>query len=244
MNEKIDLTRIPNHIAIILDGNGRWAKSRNMPRIYGHRKGAFNISDICEYADSLGVKVLSIYCFSTENWKRPADEVKYLMSLPSRFFNHYKEKIRKSNIKIVFSGRRDRLSNKLNMLIDEIIDITKDHKGIILNVCFDYGSRDEIIRAIKKLVPDINSGKVNLPDLDSKTFANYLDTKDLGDVDLLIRTSGEERISNFLLWQIAYAEFYFTKVLWPDFSPAELDKAILSYQSRNRRFGGLKEDNK
>lgn len=130
------------------------------------------------------------------------------------------------------------------MLIDEIIDITKDHKGIILNVCFDYGSRDEIIRAIKKLVPDINSGKVTLADLDSKTFANYLDTKDLGDVDLLIRTSGEERISNFLLWQIAYAEFYFTKVLWPDFSPAELDKAILSYQSRNRRFGGLKEDNK
>ncbi len=242
MNEKINLNNIPKHIAIILDGNGRWAKLRNRPRIYGHRKGAFNISNICKYADSLGVKVLSIYCFSTENWARPDDEVKYLMGLPVRFFNRYREEIKNSNIKIMFSGKRNRISPKLQMLMDDIINITKEHEGIILNICFDYGSRDEIIRGIKKIIPLIEDGKFKLEDLNEKTFNNFLDTANLPDVDLLIRTSGEERISNFLLWQIAYAELYFTKTLWPDFTTDSLDEAIINYQQRNRRFGGIKED--
>ncbi len=240
MNEKIDINNIPKHIAIILDGNGRWAKKRNRPRIYGHRKGAFNIERICKYADSLGVKVLSIYCFSTENWHRPSDEVNYLMHLPIRYFMRYRNQIKDSNIKIVFSGRRDRISNKLNDLAKDIEDMTKNHQGITLNICFDYGSRDEIIRAIKKL----NEAGEDIKNLNEETFSKYLDTANLGDVDLLIRTSGELRLSNFLLWQIAYAEFYFTDILWPDFDELELDKAIISYQNRNRRFGGIKEENK
>lgn len=241
MNE---ITNIPRHVAIILDGNGRWAKKHNRPRVYGHRKGAFNINRVASHAEALGIKVLSIYCFSTENWTRPAEEVKYLMSLPVRFFARYFEQIKNSSFVLKFSGRRDRVSEKLLQLMEELEDITKDHTGLILNICFDYGSQDEIIRTIKKLVPDIMSHKVSLDDLTPSLFSSYLDTSGLGDVDLLIRTSGEERLSNFLLWQIAYAELYFTDVLWPDFDEKELDKALISYSGRNRRFGGLKEQSK
>ena len=162
------------------------------------------------------------------------------MHLPIRYFMRYRNQIKDSNIKIVFSGRRDRISNKLNDLAKDIEDMTKNHQGITLNICFDYGSRDEIIRAIKKL----NEAGEDIKDLNEETFSKYLDTANLGDVDLLIRTSGELRLSNFLLWQIAYAEFYFTDILWPDFDELELDKAIISYQNRNRRFGGIKEENK
>lgn len=240
----MDLTKIPSHIAIILDGNGRWAKKRGRPRIYGHRKGAFNIEKIAKHANDLGVKVLSIYCFSTENWTRPEGEVSYLMTLPIRYFNRYFNKIKESPYKIRFSGRRDRINQKLQDLMQELEEVTNNHEGLILNICFDYGSRDEIIRGIKKLYTDLSNNKIKALDVTPELFDTYLDTAYLGDVDLLIRTSGEERISNFLLWQIAYAELYFTDVLWPDFDEIELDKAIISYSKRNRRFGGLKEQEK
>ena len=235
---------IPTHIAIILDGNGRWAKKRGMPRVYGHRKGAYNISNIAQYADEIGIKVMSIYCFSTENWSRPGDEVTYLMKLPIRYFSRYKEKIKNSNIKVIFSGRRDHVSEKLNTLMDEIVELTKDHVGLILNICFDYGSRDELVRAIKNIANDIISNKITISDIDTKLINSYLDTKNLPDVDLLIRTSGEQRISNFLLWQIAYAELYFTDILFPDFNEAELEKALDSYSKRDRRYGGINYEKK
>ncbi len=239
-----DLKQIPRHVAIILDGNGRWAKKKGLMRIYGHRRGAFNLSKIAEYADELGIKVLSVYCFSTENWNRPEAEVNYLMALPARYYKRYKDKIVSSNIKVVSSGRKDHVDIELANLMNQIEEETKDHNGLILNICFDYGSRDEIVRGIKKLVSDLKDNKIKEEDINVDSFNNYLDTANLGDVDLLIRTSGEQRVSNFLLWQIAYAEFYFTNVAWPEFNKEELEKAIISYNSRDRRFGGLKEEQK
>lgn len=238
---KLDLNNLPKHIAIILDGNGRWAKKRLLPRNLGHRKGAFNIRSIASYLNKLGINVLSLYCFSTENWKRPKEEVNYLMTKPVRFLKRYLNDIKKSNIKIIFSGRKNKIPSELLKIMNEIIDLTKDHTGLILNICFDYGSKDEIVRGIKNIIKDYESNKINIDDINETMFNKYLDTKDLPDVDLLIRTSGEKRVSNFLLYQIAYAEFYFTDVLWPDFDENEMDKALLAYQNRDRKYGALKE---
>ncbi len=243
-NIVIDMNNIPKHIALILDGNGRWAKKRMLPRNLGHRKGAFNIADIAKEASALGIKVMSCYCFSTENWNRPKQEVDYLMQVPIKYFKRYKEKIENSDIKVIFSGRRDRVPSNLLTTMEEIEKITSNHEGLILNLCFDYGSHDEIINAAKKLAIAVKNGEISVDQIDEKMFEKNLYTKDLPPVDLLIRTSGEERISNYLLWQIAYAEFYFTPVLWPDFDAKELEKAIISYQGRTRRFGGLKEEEK
>ena len=238
----LDLNNIPSHIALILDGNGRWAKNRLMPRTYGHRKGAFNIIEVAKNASKLGVKVISLYCFSTENWTRPAAEVKYLMNFPIRFYKKNRERLIKSDYKIVFSGRRDRFDPSLLEIINKIEAESKDHTGLIINVCFDYGSYTEITEACKQIAELYKNDEITLADITPELINDHLYTKDLPPVDLLIRTSGEERISNFLLWQIAYAELYFTNVYWPDFDEAELKKAILSYQMRHRRFGGLEED--
>ena len=224
MNEK----NIPRHVAIILDGNGRWAKKRGQPRSYGHYMGGRNLFSVAKAAKEIGIKKLSVYAFSTENWKRPEEEVNYLMTKPIEMYHEHKHRMNEIDYQITFSGRRDRFSQALLDVIDDIENKTKDHKGFILNVCIDYGSYDEIITAINKLDKPVTK----------ESFEEQLMV--IEPVDLLIRTSGEQRISNFLLWQIAYAEFYFTKVHWPSFNKRQLEKAIKSYQKRHRRFGGLK----
>lgn len=222
-----NIENIPEHIAIILDGNGRWARSRGLPRNLGHFQGGHNIVKIANHANDLGVKMMSIYTFSTENWKRPEDEVDYLMTKPTELLEKNLEKIKNSPIKILVQGRKDRVPSQLLKTINKIEELTKDHKGMILNVCFDYGSYDELLTAFSKV-----------KEFTVEAVYNELMIKK--PVDLLIRTSGELRISNFLLWQIAYAELYFVKKHWPAFSKRDLNKAIKSYAKRNRRFGGLK----
>lgn len=244
MPEKLDLNNIPNHIALILDGNGRWAKKRMMPRTYGHLHGVFNIKKIVLHAQELGVKAVSLYCFSTENWRRPQEEVDYLMKLPIRYFKKFAKGLFDSDVRVIFSGRKDHFNKDLVDLINYIEKMTSNHKGIVCNVCFDYGSRDEITRAVKDIAAMYKEGTISLDDITEDFISNHLDTHGLSDCDLLIRTSGEERLSNYLLWQLAYAELYFTDVLWPDFTPEEFDKAIADYQRRNRRYGGLKEAKK
>lgn len=224
MNEK----NIPHHVAIILDGNGRWAKKRGQPRSFGHYMGGRNLFSVARHAKNMGIKKLSVYAFSTENWKRPEDEVNYLMTKPIELYHENKHRMHEIDYKIIFSGRKDRFSKELLEVIKEIEDLTKAHDGFTLNVCIDYGSYDEILTAINQLEKPVTKD----------SFEEKLMVKE--PVDLLIRTSGEMRISNFLLWQIAYAEFYFTKVHWPSFNKKQLEKAIKSYQKRNRRFGGLK----
>jgi len=239
--EEIIQRGVPEHIAIILDGNGRWAKKRMMPRTFGHRKGAMNIRTIARYANKIGVKYLTVYCFSTENWKRPKEEVDYLMTRPVKYIKRYRDTLLNSNIKIEFIGRRDRLPKPL---LDSLLDLeenTKDHNGLVLTLCVDYGAFEELSTGIKGIVKDVQNGKLDINSINENTIMSYLYTKNLPPVDLLIRTSGEIRLSNYLLLQVAYAEMYFTETYWPDFNEKELLKAIENYQSRNRRFGGLKE---
>ncbi len=232
---------IPKHIAIILDGNGRWAKSKGLPRNLGHRKGALNLRDITGYANELGVKELTVYAFSTENWTRPKEEVDYLMKTPVKYYKKYKKKILNTNIKITFIGRRDRLSTEFLECITEIEKLTSIHTGLNLNIACDYGSKNEIVTAVKKIAQDVIDKKISVNDITEHTIDNNLFTSGMNPIDLLIRTSGEVRLSNFLLWQLAYSEFYFTNTYWPDFSKQELLKAINLYQNRDRRFGGLKK---
>ncbi len=231
---------MPSHIAIILDGNGRWAKKRGLNRSYGHKQGAINLKTICLEANDLGVKVLSVYAFSTENWKRPQDEIDYLMNLPKVFENEYQEDFESYNVKVVFSGRRDRLSKDNIALINRVENETKNRDGIILNVCIDYGSQDELTNAAKQIASKVKANELKIEAITEKTVSDHLYTSGLPPVDLLIRTSGEIRLSNYLLWQVAYAELYFTKVHWPSFSERQLHKAIDNYQNRNRKYGGLK----
>lgn len=241
MDYELDMNKIPTHIAMILDGNGRWAKKRGLPRTAGHRKGAFNIETIAFECERLGVKYMTCYCFSTENWKRPEDEVNYLMKLPIRYFKKAYKTIINSNIKIKMIGRRDRFTKEFLKTVEEIEETTKDHTGLVLTLCLDYGSYDEITTAVKEIATEVKDGKLEISDITPQTISNHLFTKNYPPLDLLIRTSGEYRISNYLLWQIAYSEFYFTDVLWPDFDASELHKALYDYQNRNRRFGGLKK---
>ena len=219
---------IPQHVAIILDGNGRWAKKRGQSRSFGHYMGGRNLFAVAKNARDIGIKKLSVYAFSTENWKRPQEEVDYLMTKPIELYHENKHRFDEIDYRIIFSGRRDRFSKALLEVIDEIEEKTKDHKNFTLNICADYGSYDEIITAVNKLDKPITK----------ETLESKLMVKE--PVDLLIRTSGEQRISNFLLWQIAYAEFYFAKAHWPSFNKKQLEKSIKSYQKRQRRFGGLK----
>ncbi len=221
---------VPNHIGIIMDGNRRWAKEKKKKTIEGHLAGANRIISLAKYIFDKGVKYLSIYAFSTENFNRSAEEVSYLMGLIIKFLNERVNELHDYNIKIVVSGLRDNLSKEVLKCIDNVVDLTKDNTGGVLNVCLNYGGRREIVDAVNK----IKEANVNITE---ETFGKYL-YNDLPDLDYVIRTSGEERISNFMLWQISYAEFYFPKVYFPDFDEKEFDKALEIYNNRNRRFGG------
>lgn len=233
---------VPQHVAIILDGNGRWAKSKGMPRNYGHAQGSKNVERICEEAWRMGIKYLTVYAFSTENWNRPKEEVDALMKLLRNYMKTCLTTAAKNDMKVRVIGDITRLDKDIRTRILELEEATKNNGGLNFQIAINYGSRDEITRAIRALAQDAVSGKVDPSEIDETMFGQYLDTKGIPDPDLLIRTSGEQRLSNFLLWQLAYTEFYFADVHWPDFSKEELLKAIEVYNSRNRRFGGVKED--
>ena len=233
--------RVPNHIAIILDGNGRWAKSKGMPRSYGHVKGCENLEDICEVAKELGVKYLTVYAFSTENWKRSKEEVEGLMKL---FRNYLKKCIKiskKNNMRVQIIGDPSAFDEDIQQSIRELEEFSKDFDDLHFQIALNYGSRDEITRAVNRMLEDQKKG-ILTGEVTEETISSYLDTAGIPDPDLLIRTSGELRLSNYLLWQLAYTEFYFTDVPWPDFKKKELVKAIEKYNERDRRYGGVKED--
>ena len=233
--------RVPNHIAIILDGNGRWAKKRGMPRSYGHVKGCENLEDICEVAKQLGVKYLTVYAFSTENWKRSKEEVDGLMKL---FRNYLKKCIKisqKNNMRVKVIGDVSAFDPDIQESIVKLENFSKDFTELHFQIALNYGSRDEITRAVNRMLEDQKAGKLATP-VEEETISNYLDTAGIPDPDLMIRTSGELRLSNYLLWQLAYTEFYFTDVPWPDFKRDELVKAIEKYNERDRRYGGVKEE--
>ncbi|MBS6194348.1 MAG: isoprenyl transferase [Clostridiales bacterium] len=233
--------RVPNHIAIILDGNGRWAKKKGMPRSYGHIKGCENLEDICEIAKELGVKYLTVYAFSTENWKRSKEEVDGLMKL---FRNYLKKCIKiskKNNMRVKVIGDPSAFDPDIRKSIIELEDFSKDFDELHFQIALNYGSRDEMTRAVNRMLEDQKAGKFTGP-VTEETISGYLDTAGIPDPDLLIRTSGEQRLSNYLLWQLAYTEFYFTDVPWPDFKKDELVKAIEKYNERDRRYGGVKEE--
>lgn len=242
MAKKYDLEglKIPNHVAIILDGNGRWAKKRLMPRNFGHMQGAKAVEQIIEDADDMGIQYLTVYAFSTENWNRPKDEVAALMKILKKYLEDCIERSNRNNMRVRVIGEKSKLSDEIRAKIDELEEVTKNNSGITFSVAINYGSRDEIIRAVRRITEDVKEGKLESQEIDEKLISSYLDTSEIPDPDLLIRTSGEERLSNFLLWQLAYTEFYFTDVLWPDFDDKELIKAIEKYSQRDRRFGKVK----
>ena len=234
--------KIPTHVSIIMDGNGRWAKSKGMPRNYGHTMGAKNVEVICKAAHDLGISYLTMYAFSTENWNRPENEVGALMKLLNSYLKNCIKTADKNNMRVRILGDISRLDESMQKQIRDLEEASKHNDGLNFQIALNYGSRDEMIRAMKKMIADHDAGKLEISDISEETFEHYLDTKDIPDPDLLIRTSGEQRLSNYLLWQLAYSEFYFTEVPWPDFSPEELKKAVESYSNRDRRYGGLKEE--
>ncbi len=244
----LDENRIPTHIAIIMDGNGRWAKKRHMPRVAGHRQGMETVKEITKAASGLGVKVLTLYAFSTENWKRPESEVSFLMDLPSRFFDTFVPELIENNVRVNVMGYVDRLPEKTQKAVRDAIEQTKDCTGMVLNFALNYGGRAEIVTGVREIARKVRDGELSVDDISEETVSASLMTVAVSpydDPELLIRTSGEERISNFLLWQLAYSEMVFTDVLWPDYSPADLAEDISKFQQRDRRFGGLdEEDNK
>ena len=235
---------VPRHVAIILDGNGRWARSKGMPRNYGHAQGSKNVERICEEAWRMGIKYLTVYAFSTENWSRPKDEVDALMKLLRNYMKTCLKTAAKNDMKVRVIGDKTRLDADIRSRIAELEEATKNNGGLNFQIALNYGSRDEIVRAVRKIARDAKDGKLEPESITPEVISSYLDTHDIPDPDLLIRTSGEERLSNFLLWQLAYSEFYFTDVLWPDCTKEELMKAIEQYNSRDRRYGGVekKED--
>ena len=243
INESMDLVKgeeVPTHIAIIMDGNGRWAKKRSMPRVAGHREGMKTVRKITRCACDLGVKVLTLYAFSTENWKRPKSEVEFLMRLPEQFLNSFLPELMERNIKIEMIGVMDTLPEYTQKALKNAMQATKDNTGLILNFAMNYGGRAEIVMAMQQLMKDVEAGKLTIEDVNEQHISQYVMTAHLPEPDLLIRTSGEVRISNFMLWQLAYTEFWFTDTHWPDFDEACLKEAITVYQNRNRRYGGLK----
>ena len=245
LEEKIEekkLKKIPTHVAIIMDGNGRWAKKRNMPRVKGHYEGMQTVKKITKYASKLGIKYLTLYAFSTENWARPKEEVSYLMDLPEKMFTSFMPELMENNVKVEVIGVVEKLPENTRKAVEDAIEQTKNNTGLKLIFALNYGSKDEIVTAVKRIAQGAANNKYKVEEIDEQLISDNLFTKDTPDPDLLIRTSGEQRISNFLLWQIAYSEFIFTKVAWPDFVEAEFYKALLEYQSRDRRFGGLNEN--
>lgn len=232
---------IPEHIAIIMDGNGRWATKRALPRIAGHHEGMKTVRKITRHANDLGVSVLTLYAFSTENWSRPKKEVEFLMRLPEEFLGTYLPELIEKNVRVEIMGDFDSLPEHTKNAVRKAMESTKHNTGLILNFALNYGSRAEIVQAVKKIAEEIEQGRLTSEAITDECIANHLMTKDLKEPDLLIRTSGEVRLSNFMLWQLAYTEFWFTDVLWPDFDENCLDQAIRVYQKRNRRYGGLEE---
>ncbi|HAP33286.1 MAG TPA: isoprenyl transferase [Lachnospiraceae bacterium] len=239
-----EVKNVPLHVAIIMDGNGRWAKKRFLPRTAGHAAGSKIVENICELAFNKGVKYLTVYAFSTENWKRPDSEVKTIMNLLREYLKDCIKKSTKNNMRIRVIGERSRLDEDIQNQIKELEEASKNNTGLNFTVALNYGGRDDILRAARKAAHDYKDGKIDIDAFEEKDFAAYLDTKDIPDPDLLIRTSGEFRISNYMMWQLAYSEIYVTDVLWPDFNEAELDKALAYFAARDRRFGGIKTDNK
>ena len=233
---------VPNHIAIILDGNGRWAKAKGMPRSYGQVKGCANLETGCDYMKELGVKYVTVYAFSTENWKRSKDEVDGLMKLFRSYLKKCIKLADKNKMRVRVIGEVSAFDQDIQESIARLEQYSQKYDEIYFQIALNYGSRDEIIRGIRKLAQDAADGKVKPEEIDEHVFDNYLDTAGIPDPDLMIRTSGELRLSNFLLWQMAYTEFYFTDVAWPDFNKAELVKAIEKYNQRDRRYGGVKEE--
>ena len=245
LEEKIEenkLKKIPTHVAIIMDGNGRWAKKRNMPRVKGHYEGMQTVKKITKYASKLGIQYLTLYAFSTENWARPKEEVSYLMDLPEKMFMSFMPELMENNVKVEVIGVVEKLPESTRKAVEDAIEQTKNNTGLKLIFALNYGSKDEIVTAVKRIAQGATNNEYKVEEIDEQLISDNLFTKDTPDPDLLIRTSGEQRISNFLLWQIAYSEFIFTKVAWPDFVEEEFYKALLEYQSRDRRFGGLNEN--
>lgn len=228
---------LPRHVAIIMDGNGRWAKSRGLPRVAGHKKGADALREILSSCGALGLRYLTIYAFSAENWNRPQDEVNDLMELLGYYLHHELPTLQKNNIRLSFIGDRSRLSAELQKRLEEAEKITETGSAFTLIVALSYGARQEIVRAMRKLSEDVAAGKVKSDGITEEHFSRYLDTASLPDPDLIVRTGGEQRLSNFLLWQSAYSELYFTPVLWPDFTPEHLREALAEYARRERRYG-------
>ena len=233
------MNKVPQHVAIIMDGNGRWAESRNLSRTQGHAEGIKRVEEIVYAASRRGIKVLTLYTFSTENWNRPEHEVNVLMSMLTHVLTSKIKKLKNDNIKFQMIGRKDRIPDSVQQAINRMMEETKANTGLILNMAFNYGSRLEMIDAVKKICEDIHLGKLKPEQIDEQVISRALYTADLPDPDLLIRTSGEKRISNFLLWQLSYAELYFTEKYWPQFDKQEFAKAIADYQSRERRYGNV-----
>lgn len=236
---KIDLEKVPTHIAIIMDGNGRWAKRHGLPRVAGHRAGMKKVKEITIAAHDIGVKAITMYAFSTENWKRPKEEIDFLMRLPQEFFPKEINDLVEKNVQIRMIGNKEHLPPYALQPVMEAIERTKHNTGLILNFALNYGSRNELLQGIKAYAEDVMQGNANPSELNEEVFSHYLQTDGLPDPDLLIRTSGELRISNFMLWQLAYTEFFFSDAYWPDFSKSLFYDAIAEYQTRKRRFGGL-----
>ncbi|TYC50306.1 isoprenyl transferase [Weissella muntiaci] len=245
-NLTLDHDRIPKHVAIIMDGNGRWAKQQGLPRVAGHQRGMEVVKDITKAASDLGVQALTLYAFSTENWKRPANEVGFLMKLPGRFFDTFVPELNENNVKVQVMGYIDQLPADTQRAVNDAIAQTAQNTGMVLNFALNYGGRAEIITGVQQLAQKVVAGELEASEIDETQITNSLMTAPLGelaDPDLLIRTSGEQRLSNFMLWQLAYAEFVFIEQHWPAVTPAVFEQALITYQMRDRRFGGIKENN-
>ncbi len=230
---------IPRHVAVIMDGNGRWAKKRGLPRTAGHAAGSENFRKIATYCKNIGMDYLTVYAFSTENWKRPPEEVGTIMRLLKRYLNEAVETMERDRIRMKVFGNVEALPEELQKLVAKTDEISSHYQGFQANICLNYGGRNEIVAAAKKVAADLAAGKIS-GDLTEELFSGYLYSAGIPDPELIIRTGGEQRISNFLLWQCAYSEFYYTDTYWPDFGPEELDRAIAAYNARDRRFGGIK----
>lgn len=241
---EIDKNRVPKHVAIVMDGNGRWATRRGLQRVEGHIQGYLALRDILKVASDIGIKILSAYAFSTENWRRPKDEVDALMHLFAKAARHERDNLVQNNVRMIVSGRFHELPPEVQESLLEDVKATKNNNKIILNLAVNYGGRSEIIDAAKNIAQKAAAGEISPDDIDEKFFSKHLYTPELPDPDLLIRTAGEMRVSNFLLWEIAYAEIHVTQALWPDFTKDDLIKAVLDYQGRTRRFGAVVEDTK
>ena len=235
---QVDMTALPRHVAIIMDGNGRWAKKRGLPRTAGHAAGAETFRTVATFAKEIGLDYLTVYAFSTENWKRPADEVNAIMDLLEKYLHEAIDTMAKDKVKMAFFGDLSPLSDKLRALCHETEEISKGYDGCQVNICLNYGGRDEIVQAARRFAEDVAAGKHRPEELSEDMLSGYLYSAGVPDPELIIRPSGEKRTSNFLLWQSAYSEYVFMNVLWPDFSPSDLDAAIEEYHRRNRRFGG------